>query len=136
MGFKQREKRRKAQAAQARAQSWARREGTSAGKWWLTIASKTTCCALCGQVLREGKEMVYRHTPREARCLRCATGDPVSAGYRCSLRWEQWKKNKIRQATRPAGPSPNPVPSSLTTRLGRSSQLSSSTDDRANRKAA
>jgi hypothetical protein len=105
MGFKQRERNRKAKAAKTRAQAAGRRDGSSAGRWWLTIASKTTCCARCGHVLREGRELVYRHTPREARCLRCATVSPDSAGYGCSLRWEAWRKEQLKssiiaQATR------------------------------------
>jgi hypothetical protein len=44
-------------------------------------------------VLRErferGAEIVYRHEPREVRCVRCAERDPESKGYRPSIRWER-----------------------------------------------
>ena len=98
MSFKQREKKRKVKAAKVRAQAVGRRDGSSAGRWWLTIASKTTCCATCGHVLREGRELVYRHTPREVRCLRCAVHSPDSAGYRCSLKWEAWRKEQLKSS--------------------------------------
>jgi hypothetical protein len=36
-------------------------------------------------VRRTGREMVYRHTPREARCLPCADG----LSYRPSVKWQK-----------------------------------------------
>lgn len=88
MGFKQRERRRQRRQAMAEAQRDARASGSSAGRWWLTVVARTTCCAVCGMVLREGGEMVYRHTPREARCTSCAGG----LGYRPSVRWERARR--------------------------------------------
>jgi len=52
----------------AAAQLAGRASGSSSSAWWLTLVVRDTCCARCGGVLRVGREMVYRHTPREARC--------------------------------------------------------------------
>jgi hypothetical protein len=94
MGFKQRERKRKQRAAMGSAQAESRRSGSSADKWWLTPLVSTTCCARCGLVLREGTDAVYRHTPREARCVRCADQDPASSSYRASARWEQANRRR------------------------------------------
>jgi hypothetical protein len=90
MSFRAREKKRRQAAATSSAQARSRRKdletpSPAAGKWWLTIVSRTTCCAKCGGVLRPGREMVYRHTPREARCVVCGEG----LGARPSVRWER-----------------------------------------------
>jgi hypothetical protein len=77
MGYKQREKRRKAKAAQDRAQAVGRRDGRSGSSWWLTIVKLDTCCARCARTLRTGREMVYRHEPREALCVPCADSKRV-----------------------------------------------------------
>jgi hypothetical protein len=45
MGFKERERRRKAKAAQQCAQHAARRSGVSARGWWLTLAREKAVCA-------------------------------------------------------------------------------------------
>jgi hypothetical protein len=55
-------------------------------RWFLTIVGRDCACARCGRVLRKGREMVYRHTPGETRCVPCAQRDPASKGYRTSLR--------------------------------------------------
>jgi hypothetical protein len=94
MSFGQRERKRKKHAASLAAQALSRRnpnrspDSASKSKWWLTIVNTTTCCAVCGGVLRQGREMVYRHTPREARCTNCAEG----LSYRPSTKWELQKK--------------------------------------------
>ena len=88
MSFKQREKKRKKNAAMTSAQATARATGSSAGKWWLTIAVTTTCCARCAGVLRKGREMVYRARPLEALCKDCAERD-TSITPRPSARWER-----------------------------------------------
>jgi hypothetical protein len=85
MGFKQRERKRRKRGAIAAAQRSARANGSASSKWWLTLVSTTTCCATCGGVLRTGRRMVYRHTPREARCLPCADG----LNYRPSVKWQK-----------------------------------------------
>jgi len=90
MGFKQRESKRKKRAAVAASQRTARESGSSARKWWLTLVTKDTCCARCAGVLRAGREMVYRHAPREALCLPCAEADGLC--YRPSVRWERARR--------------------------------------------
>src|SRR4051812_14601632 len=37
---------------------------------------RDTCCGRCGGVLRVGREMVYRHTPRQALWTACGHSDP------------------------------------------------------------
>ena len=91
MGFKQRERKRKRRAAVRSAQQRSRDSGSSAGKWWLTITTRKCCCAVvdCGVILPEGTEVVYRHEPRETRCVRCAERLEDSRSYRTALRWER-----------------------------------------------
>jgi hypothetical protein len=96
MSFKTRERKRKRKAAQQSAQTKARRSGSSAHRWWLTPATNKCCCAVCGLVIREGGEVVYRHSPGETRCVRCAGRHEDSKAYRPSLRWE--RKRSKRQA--------------------------------------
>jgi hypothetical protein len=89
MSFKQRERKRKQWAArQAAKRKRNKAPQPSSGRWWLTPVANTTCCARCAGILREGREMVYRHTPREALCVACADADPA-VSYRPSLRWER-----------------------------------------------
>jgi hypothetical protein len=56
-----------------------------AGRWYLTIVGRACACARCGGVLRPGKEMIYRHTPRETRCRLCAEDAGVKP--RPSIKW-------------------------------------------------
>lgn len=96
MGFRQREKKRRKRVAVVAAQHESRRTGSSAGRWWLTIVQRATCCARCGGMLREGRAMVYRHTPREALCEACAERDPA-------IRWRpsrQWEEGRARLVPR------------------------------------
>lgn len=95
MGYQQRERKRKKKVAIARAQRESRRTGSSARKWWLTVVSKHTCCARCGGVLREGRQMVYRHTPGESLCLACAEDDPA-VKWRPAARWERSRRRERR----------------------------------------
>lgn len=94
MGYKQRERRRKRRAAVAGAQREARSSGSSAEKWWLMVVSNATCCARCGEMLREGREMVYRHTPREALCFGCAEDAEIK--WRPSAGWERARRHGRR----------------------------------------
>ena len=94
MGFKQRERKRKTKAAARRAQSRSRDTGSSAAGWWLTVVQTDTCCGRCGRTLRRGHEMVYRHAPREARCMDCARRLEDSKGYGTSLRWARERSRK------------------------------------------
>jgi hypothetical protein len=83
-------------AAIARAQQRARRSGSASEHWWLTVVRKTTCCARCARILREGRdEMVFRKLPLEALCVLCA--DREQMRYRPSARWEQSRKVKVRK---------------------------------------
>lgn len=92
MGFKQRERKRKAKAARQGAQHKARESGSSAGKWWLTMVNEKAACNVCAGILRVGRECVYRHTPREILCVRCAEGQQLH--YRPSLAWEKSPRAK------------------------------------------
>lgn len=98
MGFKQRERKRKTKAAQASAQRKARHTGSSARRWYLTIVTRDCCCARCARVLRAGDEMVYRHEPRESRCVPCGDQHDDSKGYRPSLKWEQARGGDRKRA--------------------------------------
>jgi hypothetical protein len=82
-----------AAGAKSREQRRSRSSGSSAGKWWLTIADRKGCCANvgCGVILKEGAEVVYRHSPMTTLCLRCAERDP-ECRYRPSLRWERARR--------------------------------------------
>jgi hypothetical protein len=97
MGFKQREKKRK-KAAMKIAQARARASDSASSRWWLTIVSADTCCARCGGMLRVGRTMYYRHTPRAALCAACGEGDSTLIA-RPSRRWEQerWASQKGRR---------------------------------------
>jgi hypothetical protein len=92
MGFRMRERRRRKKLAQQAAHSASRHPGSSAGKGWLTSVRKKTCCARHGGVLSPGRDMVYRHEPREALCQACANREGIH--YRPSLRWERERKRK------------------------------------------
>lgn len=87
MGYKQRERKRRQRAAKEARRVASRASGSSASKWWLTIAVQDGCCARCGGMLRVGREVVYRHVPRETLCTSCAESAGVEA--RPSLRWER-----------------------------------------------
>ena len=66
-----------------------------AGRWYLTVVKHKTCCARCAGILNVGGEMVYRHTPREARCQACAELDPTIKP-RPSTSWEKSRpKRKV-----------------------------------------
>lgn len=99
MGFKARERKRKKRAATNAAQAAARASGSSAGKWWLTIATRDGCCARCAGIQRVGHEIVYRHCPREVLCLLCAESD-LTVKPRPSLRWEREHGGRRRSARR------------------------------------
>ena len=58
-----------------------RHSSETARRWFLTISRKAGACDVCGDKLAAGADVVYRHEPREVRCLRCAERDPESKGY-------------------------------------------------------
>ena len=90
MGFRQRERKRTKNAAMNAARAVSRKTGSSSPKWWLTLAKRKTCCARCGGILRVGREMVYRASPREA--LRRLRGIGSRDQLRPSVAWERKRK--------------------------------------------
>jgi len=88
-GCRQREKKRRTKAAMAAGQARSRTSGSSASKWWRTLLRSTACCARCGLVIREGGEAIYRHVPREIRCVSCGGMLEDSKGWRPSVAWER-----------------------------------------------
>jgi hypothetical protein len=92
MSFKSREKKRRAKLAISKS----RRDNKEkmAGRHYLTIVSRTCSCNGCGGRLQEGRECVYRHTPREILCLHCARARKLQP--RPSERWEQWRVRQRR----------------------------------------
>jgi hypothetical protein len=72
-----------------------RRSPESAKRWFLMLAKKPGKFSCCGDPFERGAEIVYRHEPREVRCVSCAERDPESRGYRPSIRWE--RKQRVAQ---------------------------------------
>jgi hypothetical protein len=70
----------------------------------LTIARKDCRCSRCRLLLKRNGELVYRHEPREVRCLRCASRDPESKGFKPSIRWERAKARQQQTTTSSASP--------------------------------
>ena len=90
MSYKSREKKRRRKLAIPKAEG-------KADRHYLTIVSRPVCCNRCGGSLREGVECVYRHTPREILCLRCADLEQIY--YRPSMRWERsQRRRKLKRA--------------------------------------
>ncbi len=87
MGYKSRQKKR------AVAVSRSVHRETMNTRWYLTLVTRTCACARCGGVLREKREMVYRHTPRETLCPMCAEADPAIQA-RPSYAWEKARKRQ------------------------------------------
>jgi hypothetical protein len=92
MGYRARERKRKKNTAQQSAQTESRRSGSAAERWWLTYVRMDCCCARCASILRRGREMVYRHMPRETLCVRCADRERVPYGL--SLRAERERRRE------------------------------------------
>jgi hypothetical protein len=66
----------------------------SARRWFLTLAKKPGVFDCCGARFDRGAEVVYRHKPREVRCVRCAGRLEESKGYRPSVRWDRAHRHK------------------------------------------
>lgn len=79
---------RKKKRAYKRAEARSRRSPETARRWFLTVAKKPGRFACCGRRFDRGAEVVYRHEPREVRCMRCADRDP-DVRYQASMRWER-----------------------------------------------
>ena len=90
MSFKSREKKRRYKAAVEKSKRAHAPE--TARRWFLTLAKKPGRLDCCGNRFERGAEIVYRHEPRETRCLRCADRLEDSKGYRPSLRWERARR--------------------------------------------
>jgi hypothetical protein len=89
VSYKSREKKRRYKAATTESRRKQREE--HADRWYLTIVNRAGICndPSCAAHLREGRECVFRYSPKEILCLRCA--DRRKIRYRPSLRWEQVK---------------------------------------------
>ncbi len=92
MSYRQRERKRRMKAAAGGvAQRRSHESASAAARWWLTLVRQDCACARCGLVLRVGREMVYRKTPRESRCVACAELD-AECRWRPSLAWEKARR--------------------------------------------
>ena len=99
MSWKTRENRRRTRMKDgAVAKSRRKHSKETAARWFLTVAREKTACATCGRLIPVSGEMVYRHEPREWRCLRCANRRPDSKGYRVSVRWERARADQRKAA--------------------------------------
>ena len=95
MSWKTREKKRRARMAYAKVERSKREHSEeTAARWFLTVASNKAACARCGAIIPVDGDMVYRHRPREWRCLPCGTRLDDSKRYRTSLRWERVQRAK------------------------------------------
>jgi hypothetical protein len=98
LSWKTRERKRKQRMEAAKVKRSKREHAAeTAATWFLADARVKTCCAVCGEVIRVGDDMVYRHTPGECRCFRHGSTLPDSQGYRPSLRWEKKAREKARR---------------------------------------
>jgi hypothetical protein len=98
--FKSRQKKRAIKAAQR--QQRASAEGRR--RHYRTFVKRKCACNRHGGILKVGDECVFRHTPREILCVRCA--DELGIDYRLSAKWEarsraKQEKRARREASRP-----------------------------------
>jgi hypothetical protein len=99
VSFQSREKKRRyKQAVKKAKQKYA---DETAGRWYLTFASREADCDCCGTRLKRRDEIVYRRNPRTIRCVRCAERLEDSKGYRISQRWQrarwrEWERTRGR----------------------------------------
>ena len=75
VSFKSREKKRRYKAAVKKSKRAHAPE--TARRWFLTLAKKPGRFDCCGDRFGRGAEVVYRHEPREVRCVRCADREGV-----------------------------------------------------------
>jgi len=90
MSFQSRQKKRRYKRIEGKAKK--RRTAETAGRWFLTLAKKPGLFSCCGEQFGRGAEIVYRHEPREMRCVRCAERLEDSKRFRPSLRWERARR--------------------------------------------
>jgi hypothetical protein len=93
VSYESRQKKRRHKRIEAKARQ--RRSPESARRWFLTLAKKPGKFSCCGAGFERGAEIVYRHEPREVRCVSCAERGPESKGYCPSIRWE--RKQRVAQ---------------------------------------
>jgi hypothetical protein len=98
VSFNSRERRRRRKLEDKKATAGARRNRApeTARRWFLTLARTGGRCACCDGRFVKGAEIVYRHEPRETRCVRCASRLEDSKGFRPSIRWE--RANRVPKA--------------------------------------
>jgi hypothetical protein len=87
MSYESRQKKRRHKRMEQKAKRG--RSSETATRWYLTIAKRPGRFDCCRQTFARGDAIVYRHEPRETRCLRCAERLEDSKGYRPSIRWER-----------------------------------------------
>jgi hypothetical protein len=87
MSYESRQKKRHHKRTEAKARQ--KRSPDAARRWFLTVAKHPGRFACCGRRFERGAEIVYRHEPREVRCVGCAERDPDSQRFRASQRWER-----------------------------------------------
>jgi ribosomal protein S27E len=90
MSFQSRQKKRRYKRAVEKSKRHYADE--TAESWFLTLAKRDGKCSKCGDRLKRGAEVVYRHRPCEVRCVRCGQRSQDSAGFRLSLRWEKVRR--------------------------------------------
>jgi hypothetical protein len=90
MSYQSRVKKRRYKRVEANAKR--KRTLESASRWFLTLAKKPGRYSCCGRRFERGGELVYRHEPREVRCVGCAERLEDSKGYRPSVRWERARR--------------------------------------------
>jgi hypothetical protein len=91
MSYESRKKKRQYKRIEVSAKR--RRTPESARRWLLTLAKSPGKFECCGNQFERGGEIVYRHEPREVRCVRCADVDP-NCRYRPSIRWERTMRTR------------------------------------------
>jgi hypothetical protein len=94
VSYESRQKKRRHKRIDAKARQ--RRAPETARRWFLTLAKKPGKFACCGDRFERGAEIVYRHDPRETRCVRCAERLEDSKEFRPSLRWERARRAEAR----------------------------------------
>ncbi len=88
MSFKSRQKKRAIQKARKAYAS------AIAERHYLTVVTRACSCNACGGALREGREMIYRHSPKAVLCLLCAEQQAIR--FRTSQAWEK-RRHRERQ---------------------------------------
>jgi hypothetical protein len=95
MSYRSRESKRRRKAAVAATKRVHR--DVMRTRYYLTKVKRACRCSSCGDMLRVGKDLVYRHDGPVTLCLRCADRDPL-VDYRTSVRWERATRAKRRAA--------------------------------------